>query len=324
VGGAHRRVRHPAAACAAAVLLVLVGGTPRAFGEAVGAVGGVASPAVGVIELSLDATDGELGLAGATATLDGVTVAAARFTAATCAPPPLSAEVAGAIAESSPQARCPTVVTNVALAVDTRSVPDGPHQLVVSVTDGAGNLTTLLERTITVANTQAAQPSSVTLALGSGAPTTGGSGAGGGGGGNPSGPGGRGGAGGVLGSTSTRSTCASPRLSMVLAQRPLRVSRGVVVLRANRRYRYTGRLTCLLGGRRVAAPVRTAVEVIDHVGRRTIVKRATAVRAAGRIVVMLAYSSSRTILFEAPASNGAPSVVRIPIKVVRARKSRRG
>jgi hypothetical protein len=310
----------------AAVLIVLAVWAPRASGEAVGAVGGVASPVTGVLNLSLDATDAELGLSGATVTLDGVTVATrSGYTAATasfgapCVPPVPFGEGGGAMTGSPSEASCPTVVTDVALAVDTSSVSDGPHQLEVTVTDGAGAVTTLVDRTITVANTQAVQPSSVTLALGSGASHASGAGA------SPAGAGGSGGAGGVLGSTSRRSACASPRLSMVLAQRPLRISpHGLVVLRAHRRYRYTGHLTCLLRGKRVAAAAHTVVQMIDHVGRRTVVERATAVRAAGRIVVLRAYPSSRMIVFEAPAGKGRPAVVRILIEVVRASRARRG
>src|SRR5436305_1906312 len=48
--------------------------------------------------------------------------------------------------------------------------------------------------------------------------------------------------------------CAKPRLSVMLSSRPLHTTRGVPVLRANHAYRFTGRLTCVIGGRRASAP----------------------------------------------------------------------
>ena len=76
--------------------------------------------------------------------------------------------------------------------------------------------------------------------------------------------------------------CASPELTMMLDQRPVRWRRGVPVLAAGRSYRFAGRLTC----EGVAAPPGTVGDGFT-------------VGANGRIVTRVAYRGARTIEFRA-------------------------
>ena len=108
------------------------------------AVGGVRDPAIGTLDLEVNAVDTGVGLWRATASLDDTPVAGASF---------------GGCAELSPAdttvdlalgALCPGVA-QVPLAVDTRTVPDGQHTLRVVVTDAAGNTKESIH-TLTVMN----------------------------------------------------------------------------------------------------------------------------------------------------------------------------
>ena len=85
-----------------------------------GAVVGVRDPASGTLQLLIYATDAGAGLASAEVSLDGDSVSFAQ------------------LAGSS--------VSGVPLPVDTHAVSDGSHQLVVEVTDAAGNTAKLLDQ----------------------------------------------------------------------------------------------------------------------------------------------------------------------------------
>ena len=110
---------------------------------------------------------------------------------------------------------------------------------------------------------------------------------------------------------------------MRLAQRPLRFRRGVPVLAAGRTYRYEGRLTCRINGRRRAAPRGMPVQVRNRLRGSTFSKPAIEVRKAGEIVARLRYRSSRVVIFRVVSANGDFVSVRIPIRVVRVDKARR-
>ena len=100
---------------------------------------------------------------------------------------------------------------------------------------------------------------------------------------------------------------------MVLAQKPLRVSKGRPVLRANKRYRFTGRLTCVVNGnRRLGAQARSH-RPAQHGRQETIEKSGTTVRAKGAFQIILAYPSSRLITFRFTNSDGQRSQVRIRV-----------
>ena len=81
---------------------------------------------------------------------------------------------------------------------------------------------------------------------------------------------------------------------MILAEKPVRVSKGTPVLRANKRYRFTGRLTCVINGRRVSAPKRARIDLLNTIGKKTSEKSGTTVASKGAFQIILAYPSSRT------------------------------
>lgn len=275
------------------------------------AVSGVASPSAGVLGLGLTATDPGLGLASASASVDGTTVASTTFQSGGCAP--LSGGAGLNLALDAP---CPTTVSNVPLPVDTTKYPDGPHHLVVTVTDIAGNTTTPVDQTIQVLNHPAQMASSEILSVGNqGAPTT-----------SPAGsrPGS-----GVGGVSTSAPACASPRLAAALIGHPLRFApHGVPVLWRGTRYLFSGRLSCVVHGRRVAAPDNTVVN-IESLIRVLVAKAHGRTRARFRIEVvdrtgaavyhkeglfrvLLHPRSTRTILFEYRSGR---TVVNVPIFV---------
>jgi hypothetical protein len=116
------------------------------------------------------------------------------------------------------------------------------------------------------------------------------------------------------------SSCKSPRLSMSLAQKPLRVSHGTPVLLKNKSYRFTGRLTCLVKNKRRSAEKGTRVEVRNTLGGKTVRKPSGKVGNGGKITVVLKYASSRTIEFRFTNSDGKTSKVRITVRIAQ-RKS---
>jgi hypothetical protein len=116
--------------------------------------------------------------------------------------------------------------------------------------------------------------------------------------------------------------CASPRLSMFLAQDPLRFRRGVPVLAENRRYRFLGTLTCRVDGRRRAAPRGTEVRVLHRTARRLMIKPSLAVRGGGRISARLAFRGRRVVIFRVRSEAGKYVSVRIRIRTAAVRRGR--
>jgi hypothetical protein len=303
----------------------------------VGAVEGVRSPVESgeTIMLLLEASDTGLGLAGAEASIDGRRAAFARLGAGACPEHPASdASVDLPLGVTG----CPKSVSNVPLAVSWRGVPVGSHRLRVTVTDAAGNTTTLVDRTIEVRSPPPAGSNTVTIGIcshtvfggcapGGGPPGGGPPGEGSGGGGSG---GGQGGKGGVQGITSSAEVCRSPMLSMRLVSKPLRRVRAhrrrIPVLRAGRRYRYRGRLTCLPAGahRRVSAPTGTVVKVLYKIGRRRVkAGRGTMVVHKGRLSALLGYRTSLTIIFSYRTSGGPILRVKIRTKIAHRHARRR-
>lgn len=251
-----------------------------------GAVAGVRSPASGTLELRLYATDTGAGLASAEASLDGDSVS--------------SAPLAGASVSAAP------------LPVDTRTVTDGPHQLVVEVTDAAGNTGKLLDQAITVTNATTAEGPTATATIG-----VSGGGPGGGGEGEGSPPPGKG-----------QGGCRRPKLKMHLARKPLWHTRPrhVPVLRYGRRYPYKGKLTCLAAsGKRVPAAKGTRVVVYYRVWHRSFKRphspakyyklRKIKVRKKGRLKVSLGFRSGRTILFRYHGPSGELAKAKLRLAV---------
>jgi hypothetical protein len=271
-----------------------------------GAVGGATSPAAGRLALSVRATDAGIGLARTQALLDGRIVAQADLGGASCAE--LSPQ--DATVDLAVTATCPTSVPDAPLTVDTTTVADGPHQLTVVVTDAAGQSTTAFDEPIVVANTPAGSSNTATLAIGTGATAAGGAAAGG-----PSGAG-VGGAGGATGTSAA--PCPKPSLSVFLREKPLRVSRGVAVLRRGGRYRYGGRLTCTVDGKPRSAKAGLLVDILNKVGSRTLSKGGVATGPGGTVSMILAYPSSRTVQFRYRGTDGATARVSIKITIAKA------
>ena len=280
-------MRRPAAT--AVLLGLLLAAAPAARADVHGAVGGVRDPAAGVVELTVLASEDDgVGLRSASAVLGGERLAAADFADPACLPD-----------AHDPEAGCPGS-GSVSLLIDTAEVVDGAQRLEVLVEDGAGGVTHLVDRAITIANTPIPWQSTVTLTLGSG-PARPGSTV------SPSGappvPGGK-------------PPCSAPRLSIFLAQRPLRVRHGIPVLARGRLYRFEGRLTCRSGGRRHprraghrrgAAPRRRAAGPWSS--------RSLKARRDGRLVRMAEPAGSRVLVFRVHAADGRIVRVRIPIRV---------
>ena len=119
-------------------------------------------------------------------------------------------------------------------------------------------------------------------------------------------------------------SCRSPRLSVSLGQKPLRVSKSVAVLQYGKRYRFVGRLTCVVKGRRVSAPKRTKVELLNKIGKKTYTKTGPRIASKGRFKVSLKYPvGSRTLIFRFRNADKQRSQVSIKIKVEKKKKSKR-
>jgi hypothetical protein len=282
------RVLGPAVICA-----VLLTAPSVASAAVTGNAAGWRDPAAGQLILTVQAIPDGVPLQNAAASLGGKLVALDGF-----------------LDDGTCTTTCPAQAS---LDFWTTEVPDGQRELVVWVTDEAGTSTELLRRTITIENTprpspckeKPTDPCRVTVDIGSGSITQ-----------QPSPPDG------PVGPDSGPS-CASPRLSMRLASKPLRYRRGVPVLAAGKAYRYAGELTCRINGRRKPALRGTEVQVRNRLRGWTISKPAITLRKAGDVVAHLAYRSSRVVIFRVRGAGGEVVRVRIPIRVVRVKKGRR-
>lgn len=256
-----------------------------------GAVGGVHSPASGTLQLAIRASDDGVGLSSATASLDGATPTTVQLGGASC-----TAIGQGSKGVDLPLgAACPQSVTDVPIAVDTGAVPDGSHRLTVTVADAAGNVATIADQPIVVRNSYAVPASSTILAVGTGGFTAGGGASMTG----ESSPGGLSLGGPPFGGASgVGSGCASPQLSAMLTSRPLHMSRhGVPVLSIRRAYLFTGRLTCVVKGRRVGAPDGTAVRIRGAFRRRYAGRTGVALYHGGRFRLLLKLQKSQRLQF---------------------------
>ena len=213
--------------------------------------------------------------------------------------------------------RCVTGSVDQAVTVDTSSFDEGVYYWSMRVYDAVGNPTVLRSAGQAWEPFEVWHPvlgsSTQELRIGSGsaiAPDP-----------QPNGkPPGTGGAGSIR-----AGTCRSPRLSVTLAQKPLRVTRNAVVLRYGKRYRFTGRLTCVVNGRRISAPKRTKVELLNKVGKKTVRKTGPKIADKGRFKISLKYPvGSRTLTFRFRNAGGQRSQVSIKIKVEKKRKKKAG
>jgi hypothetical protein len=281
---------------ALATVLVLTTAASAAVEDAkppTGAVGGVTSRATGVMTLSVLAVDDGIGLSRASAALDGITLDESPFGDGTCVDAP--DEAAGT--------DCPAVST-ATLEVPTNAFADGEHQLTVTARDAAHNVATLVDQTITVANTPPNTTSTVTVTVGSGKVR------------GPSGSGPP--PGGPVGPE--EKGCASPQLDVFLASEPLRIRRGTPVLVAGRKYRFRGHLTCRIDGKRKAAPRGTPVQLRLLSRGRVVATKRLEVGRRGRLSTRLAFAHSRVLVFRVRGAGGNLVRVRLPVRVVRRAK----
>jgi hypothetical protein len=254
-------------------------------------VGGWHTPSAELEDLEVSATDVGTGLASARLVVDGATVAVASFDGANCTElSPTSAQVDLPLGDDCPD------VAKAHLPVNPAGLLDGQHTLVVRVADAAGNVTaqTLPLETVHIVPAS----SSATLTVGNG-------------------PGARGGGGTGEVAGATASSCRGPKLSMLLDQKPLRVSHGVPVLERGTRYRFRGRLTCVVRNHRVAAPKRSRIDFLNRLGRRTLDKGGALTRDKGRVTIIVTALSTRTLIFRFAGPNGKNVDVKIKVKVAR-------
>ena len=273
----------------AAIALALVGAS-TAWALPTGAVGGVQNPATsGALVLDVLATttgnDG-VGLSRATAEIDGVSMASMPFEAGAC---------------RLPEVVCPATVT---LNVVTLGLSDGLHQLDVLIVDEQERAF-VSRRIIEVDNTPPVNTPIVVVDIGSGSILP-----------SPPGPGGPVG-------PDAGPACAFPRLSMFLAQDPLRFRRGVPVLAEGRKYRFQGQLTCVVDGRRRPAARGTEVQVLHRTSKRLMRKSSLSVRGNGRLSAKLAFPSRRVVIFRVRGAGSRTVQVRIPIRTADVRRGRR-
>ncbi len=108
----------------------------------------------------------------------------------------------------------------------------------------------------------------------------------------------------------------------MLSDKPVKVTKGVPVLRTNKRYKFSGRLTCVINGKRKSAPKRARIDLLNKVGKKTSDKSGTTVADKGNFSIILAYSSSRTLIFRFTNTDNKRSQVSIKIKVEKAKKKK--
>lgn len=242
------------------------------------------NPAGKTLDLGIHASPADGGtLASATITLNGATVATAA----------LPADTPGCTAADLPKPGVP-------LSFDTRSFADGLYHLVVTVTDADGTSAPIKDDPRFEIFNPPPGSSSATLIIGSGVPAP-----------PPRvNPGG-----GVRGASA--GSCAKPKLSMRLSQKPLRIRKGVPVLVKGKRYRFTGRLTCLVNHRRVSAPKRTRIELRQIVHGRSHLKGHGTVGSHGKVVVRFSVPRSRTLEFRFITADKKVTRVRIKVRVVK-------
>jgi hypothetical protein len=266
-----------------------------------GAVGGFRSPASGTLLLAIAASDEGVGLASATATVDGATAATVRLGAQSCddlstTDPAVDLPAGGA---------CPATVSAIPLPVDLTPYAVGRHQLQVRVADAVGNSSVILDEAFDVAGPPPVYTPSVSLQIGNG--------------GDPADSGSA-----ALPSQKVVPVCLVPRLSMALDQRPLRVTpAGVPVLRAGRRYRFRGRLTCRVKAGRRSAPIGVPVSLVSRRGpggRLVASKTGVVTRRTGRLTLIMSYRSSREMMFRYRSADGTSTYVQIAIVVAHAAK----
>ena len=190
---------------------------------------------------------------------------------------------------------------------DGTQIPDGTYPMTVTISDADGTAATLMNAQPTeIWNDRPTGSATATLIIGSGVPAP------------PQGgnqPGGN-----VLGASA--GSCVKPKLSMRLSQKPLRIHKGVPVLVKGKRYRFSGRLTCLVNNKRVSAPKRTRVELRQIVHGKSHLEGRATVGSHGTLVARFSVPSSRTLEFRFTTADRKVTRVRIKVQVVKVAKQK--
>lgn len=222
------------------------------------------------------------------------------------APTPVSTD-GGTTITTAPLPLCPAAdpdcdVGGMALTLNTSAWAPGLYHFVVVAKDVANQASNIADGTLTI-QAPPANNSSATLTIGSGVtiPEA-----------QPNG-----GQGGVQGASA--SSCTQPRLSMLLSQKPVRIKHKVPVLYKNKKYTFTGRLTCVVNDKRHSAAKKTEVEVYAIVKGKSVHKATMRVASGGKLTVKVASPSTRTLEFRFKA-DGKTTRVRIKITIVKAPK----
>ena len=230
------------------------------------AVGGFRSPASGTLELDFAASDEGVGLAYAEAGIVGQPMKREYFNTA-CRDLTEGGDIDLPLSAVETNGPCEKVARKT-VSVDTTGVADGDQKIEWRVVDLAGNVWPAAgtpPTDVSILNNINLGTNTQTLSIGTSGTTTPAS--------NNTNT--NTGTGGVAGATSQ--SCTSPRLSFSLSQKPMRVSRGVPVLQKGKRYRFNGRLTCVINGKRKSAPKRTRVDILNKVGKLSLEKAGTTV-----------------------------------------------
>jgi hypothetical protein len=280
-----RRVGFTVTAIGAAFVALAL--APAAWADATGPSGCVSgwhSPGGGTYMLRVHASpaDGAT-LANATMTLNGAPVASGA----------LGADTPSCVGADLPKDGVP-------LSFDTKPFADGVYHLVVTVTDSDGASASALDDPNFEIFNPAPGSSTATLTIGSGVPAPP----------QPANPGGS-----VLGASA--GSCVKPKLSMRLDQKPLRIRQGMPVLVKGKRYRFAGKLTCLVNGKRVSAPKHTRISLLAVIKGKSHSKGRTTVGSKGKIVVRFSVPSSRTLEFRFTTADKKVTRVRIKVQVVK-------
>jgi hypothetical protein len=95
----------------------------------------------------------------------------------------------------------------------------------------------------------------------------------------------------------------------------------VAVLQYGKRYRFAGRLTCVVNHRRISAPKRTKITLLNKVGKKTVTKTGPKLASKGRFKISLKYPrGSRTLIFRFVNPTGQRAQVSIKIKTEKKKK----
>jgi hypothetical protein len=286
------------AALAGAVLAALaVAPAARADGGApTGRVDGWHSPMQDTLELTVHATAPQ----GATLGSATLSFAGRQVTSPLCP----SGQTCGDTGTDGVKLQFPTKFA------DGSQIPDGTYPLTVTVSDADGTAATLVNAQPTeIWNDRPTGSATATLIIGSGVPAPPPQG------GNPGGS--------VLGASA--GSCVKPKLSMRLSQKPLRIHKGVPVLVKGKRYRFSGRLTCLVDNKRVSAPKRTRIELRSIVRGKSHLKGRATVGSHGKLAIRLSVPTSRTLEFSFTTADHKVTRVRIKVQVVKvAKKHKKG